>query len=246
MKITEESMKQQAQGTQGPDTPPNDAPVPEPPKSEKEKLRSMSGRDRAWYIWAYYKFHIIGAIIAVLIVCSIAPAVYNSTLTTALYCIYLNSHGETEVNPAPLEQDFSKYLNLGKKELITTEISYISFDDSATDYSYASMAKVTALVASRELDILISDQEGIDHYASLDGLLDLEASLSPDALALAKDHLYYAENEDGTKYPCAIDLSGTSFASESNLAQTPPLLGIISNSKRVGTVEKLIHYIFEQ
>ena len=246
MKITEESMKQQAQGTQEPDFPQNDPPIPEPPKSEKEKLKSMSRRDRAWYIWAYYKIHIIGVIIAVLLVCSIIPAIYNSTLTTALYCIYLNSSGETEVNPAPLEQGFSEYLNLGKKELITTETSYISFDDSATDYSYASMAKVTALVASSELDILVSDQAGIDHYASLNGMLDLETSLSPDTLALAKDHLYYAENEDGTKYPCAIDLSGTAFAAESSLAQTPPLLGMISNSNRVDTVEKLIHYIFEQ
>ena len=246
MKITEESMKQQTPDAPGTAVPQNAAPVPEPPKNEKEKLKSMSPRDRVWYIWAYYKFHIIGAIIAVALVCSLGSAFYRSTYDTVLYCIYMNSRGESEVNSAPLEQDFAAYLNLGKKELIASETSFISFDGSATEFGYASMAKITALVASRDLDIIIGDQAGIDHYASLNGFLNLEASLSPEILELAAGRLYYAKDENGAEYPCAIDISGTGFAASSNLAQNPPLLGIISNSEHISTVEALIRYIFEQ
>lgn len=243
MKITEESMKQQSQNTETADT--SAGQTPKPPLSEKEKLQAMSWRDRFWYIWEYYKFHIIGAVVAVVLVASIGTAFYHNSFDTVLHCIYLNSRAETEVNSAPLEQDFAAYLGLGKKELITSEISFISFDENATDYSYASMAKITALVAAHDLDIIIGDQAAIDHYASLNGFANLSEDLSDDVLALVKDRLYSAPDGDGVKYPCAVDLSSTAFAAASNLAQDPPLLAIISNSENKDTVEQLIRYLFQ-
>lgn len=251
MKITEESMKNQAGGLEdsrpGRDTA-QDATQDTgagTKKSEKEKLASMSHKDRIWYIWSYYKFHIIGAIVAVVLAANIGAAFYRSTFDTALHCIYLNSRSETEVNTAPLEQDFAGYLKLGKKELVSTEISYISFEEETTDYSYAAMAKITALVAAHDLDILIGDGEGTEHYASLDGFMDLEEALPPDLLLLVQDRLYYAPDSSGEPYACAIDLSQTAFADDSNLAQDPPLLGIISNSKRTQAAEALVRYIFQ-
>ena len=76
--------------------------------------------------------------------------------------------------------------------------------------------------------------------------MDLRTGLSPEALALADGRLYYAKGEDGTEYPCAIDISGTDFAKSSNLSQDTPLLGIIANSGHISTAESLIRYIFGQ
>ena len=33
-------------------------------KSEKEKLKYMSWKDRIWYVWEYYKFHMLLVLIA--------------------------------------------------------------------------------------------------------------------------------------------------------------------------------------
>lgn len=33
-------------------------------KSELEKIKQMSGKDRIWYIYEYYKFHIVAVILA--------------------------------------------------------------------------------------------------------------------------------------------------------------------------------------
>lgn len=241
MKITEESLKQTEQKSPAP---PADTPALEEPRSEREKLRSMTGKDRLWYIWAYYKFHILGVFIAIGIVWSIGAAMYQKSFDTALYCVYLNNRSETELDTTPLEQGFAKYLGLGKKELITTESTYISYGEAATEFSYASMAKITALVASKELDIIIGDRENMEHYASMDGLSDVEAELPEDALTLVRDHLIYAAGADGSEYACGISLAGTRFAEESHLAQDPPILSIISNSTHKDTVVALIHYIF--
>lgn len=220
-------------------------PSTEPSKpSEWEKLKQMNRGDRVWYIWAYYKFHIFAIIAVLFLLYVVGSSVYRSTFETALHCIYVNSRSESDISFAPLEDDFSAWLGLGKKDVITTESIFISFGSDATDFSYANMAKISALVAARDLDVLICDQESLDHYADLSGFMDLEQSLPADMLDLVRDRLYFCPGPDGVSHAYAIDLTGTDFVSRSRLAQTPPLLGIVASSERTETAVALIRYIF--
>lgn len=239
MKITEESMRQQEAPQE-----PSPRPEPEPRPGELEKLKAMSWKDRVWYIWAYYKVHMALAVAALLILQVVATSIYQSTFSTALYCIIINSQSSEEVNFAPLQEDFARYLGLGKKELINVESNFIAYGDNASELSYAILAKISALVFSKDLDVIIGDTDTIDHFATLNGYLDLEKELPPELLSLVQDRLFYAAGEDGAEYACAIDISGTSFASETHLGQEPPLLGIIINSDQREHTEALIRYIF--
>lgn len=237
MKITEESMKQQPEQN-------SVQPPPAPTLTEREKLKTMNRQDRLWYIWTYYKLHICGTILAILTIAAVGNVIYHNSFSTELHCMFLNNRSETELNTAPLEQDFAAYLGLGEKQEITTESTFISFGEDATELSYASMAKISALVAARDLDIIIGDKETLDHYASMGGFLNLTDSLSAQTLALVQGRLYDTAGEDGTSHAYAVDLSGTSFADASHLALDPPLLGIIASSTHTDTAERLIQYIF--
>lgn len=260
MKITEETMRQQrlaeaqAADSDASCTDPAAAPLlsceadasrqEKQTLSEREKLKNMSRGDQAWYIWAYYKFHILGAVILLFLFYIVGSSVYRSTFKTALHCIYVNSRSESGVNFAPLEEDFAAWLALGKKDMISTEAVFISFGNDATNFSYANMAKISALVSANDLDILICDQESLNHYAEMDGFLDLEQQLSPEVLNLVRDRLYFCPGSDGISRACAIDLTGTDFATSSQLTQAPPLLGIITTTQRMENAEALIRYIF--
>lgn len=246
MKITEESLKQQEAAQNQASSGQPDHLDDEKPQSEREKLRSMSKKDRLWYIWAYYKFHIIGFFIAIVVLWSIGTAMYQKSFDTVLYCMYLNNRSEEELNTAPLEQGFAGYLGLGEKELITTESTFISYGDDTSEFGYASMAKLTALVAAKELDIIIGDHENLDHYASMDGMLDLETELPEDVLALVGDRLIFTTGSDGAEHAYGISLEGTWFAEESHLAQDPPIFSIISNTTHKDSAIALLHYIFDQ
>lgn len=213
------------------------------PLSEKEKLKTMTGKDKVWYIWEYYKFPIFGVILGIILIWTIASSVYRSSFETVLHCMYLNNSQE-ELNTAPLDEDFAAYLDLGKKQMITTESTYITYGDNITEFTYASMAKISALIAAKDLDIMICDRENFEHYASMDGGLDLEVVLSAELLARVSDRLEYATNEEGQAHAYGIDLSGTGFAAQSNLTQEPPILLIVSNSTRTETVFALLDYIF--
>ncbi len=245
MKITEETMRQQALAEAGQTEPPQPSQPPEEPKlSELEKLKAMSWKDRFWYIGAYYKFHILAVFVALFVVSAVGTALYQSTFETALYCFFLNSRGELPVDTAPLEEEFAAYLDLGKKEEIITESGFISFDQAASEYAYAMMAKISALVMAHDLDVVIADPMCIDHYASLDAFLDLETFLPAEVLEEAGARLYYAETGTGEEAAVALDLSGTAFAQASGLQQDPPLLSIISGSQRQDNALALIEYIY--
>lgn len=241
MKITEDLLKEQEALPPLPNEP-----YMERPQSEREKLKSMSRRDRVWYIWAYYKFHIAAVFVAIGIIWAIGSAMYQKTFETEFYCVYLNNRSETELDTAPLEQGFKEYMGFGEKQLVTTESTYISYGEEASEFSYASMAKISALVAAKELDIIIGDQENMEHYASMDGMADLEAELPQETLSLISDRLIYSQGTDGSEHAYGVSLEGTWFAEKSHLAQDPPVLGIISNSTHKDTAIAFLHYIFAQ
>ena len=52
---------------------------------ERQKLSQMSGKDKVWYIWEYYKLPIIATVIAIFFIGSIISAVYNNRFDNALY-----------------------------------------------------------------------------------------------------------------------------------------------------------------
>lgn len=238
MKITEESMRQQSDPQ-----PPAPRPEPEPKKSELEKLVAMTWKDRAWYIWNYYKVYMALIVAAILILQVVITSLYNSTFDTVLYAMIINSYSDEETDLSTLQEDFAAYQNLGKKELVNAEALYVTYGDQASELSYATLAKISALVFSQDLDVIIGDKETIDHFASLSGYLDLEKSLSPDLLALVQDRLFYTAGEDGKERAYALDISGTAFAADTHLGQDPPLLGIVSNTTRRDHTDALLRYI---
>lgn len=213
-------------------------------RTEKQKLKDMSFQDKLWYIWEYYKFHLLGVLIGIGILWVIGTSIYRSTFESQLYCVYINNRSEQELNTDILSVDFHDYMGFSKKQLINTEASYISYGDDTTEYSYASMAKISALVASRELDVMISDETNFEHYGTLGAFSNLEELLPGDVLELVKDNLYYATSEEGVTYAAGIHLEDTRFAQDSHLAMSPCLLGVINNSRNIDNCIALIRYIF--
>lgn len=212
--------------------------------TEREKLKEMSTKDKIWYIWEYYKFHIIFTVIGLFVLFQVGATIYSSSYNTLLHCIYLNSYNG-DINFQPLEEGFGAYIGKDSKDLIVGESAFIALDDEATEYSYASMAKITAMVSAKELDVLIGDTASTDHYSEFGAFCDLEVTLPEDLLTALSDRLYYATDESGTRKAVAIDISNTDFADASLLSQDMPLLGIISNSQHTPCSLELIRYIFQ-
>lgn len=54
-------------------------------KSELEKIKQMSGKDRIWYIYEYYKFHIVAVILAFTLLWVVGSSLYLPDLYHTAY-----------------------------------------------------------------------------------------------------------------------------------------------------------------
>ena len=218
---------------------------------EAAKLKEMSFRDKFWYIWEYYKFPIIGVVIAVFLVGSIGSAMYNNRFDTALSCAVLNSRYDSDALTVDqyFNEGFRAFIGLDENTKIDVDYSMSpTFDESAmNEYSYAELAKLTAMISSKGLDVMIGRPDVIDHYGEMDGFLNLEEALPPDLYEQVKDYLYPVTNaETGQESFCGLRLEDTSFGEKTGLILDNPVLTVMSNSPHTDTAIQLIRYIFEQ
>ena len=115
-------------------------------KSELEKIKQMSGKDRIWYIYEYYKFHIVAVILAFTLLWVVGSSLYRQTFTTRLTFAIVNDRSGGESSMDRFENSLKEALGFGKKDLIEINSGlFINADGSqSSEYSYASMAKIAA------------------------------------------------------------------------------------------------------
>ena len=166
--------------------------------TEKQKLKNMTWKDRLWYINAYYRFHIIACILVIFLLITVGQTLYRKTFTTRLYISIINDKTQsayTETLDALLQQG----LDFGPKDLLEMDSSlYLSFDEqNMSQYHYASIAKLTALLASNTLDLVIADQEFIENYGKQAAFLNLEENLDSELYGQLSEDILEVKDEKG-------------------------------------------------
>ena len=63
--------------------------IREEAENERQKLKNMSWKDRTWYVWEYYKFHLLAVILVIGVLSTIGTMISVSythlTLPTTPY-----------------------------------------------------------------------------------------------------------------------------------------------------------------
>ena len=215
-------------------------------REEKEKLKHMSWKDRIWYIWEYYKFHMLFLLIAIMILWIIGTALYRQSFTTRLSIAIINDRSGGNSSSDPLMAGLRETLNCKKKDMI--EINEGLFldtnEETMSQYSYASMVKIAALVSGGMLDIMIADEATIRHYESVDAYMDLRNLLPETLYSQLEDQLLYTEAGDGQEIPVAVSLENSSLKDDTGIVMDPPYLAVISNTQHTEDILSAISYLF--
>ncbi len=215
-------------------------------REERQKLKAMPWKDRLWYIWEYYKVHMLGLVILGFVIYLIATILYNQTFEQRLYYVVMNNTTPSSANFDAINQEFKDLMGYGKKDTVTGDGSvYLNFGETASEMDYAYMAKVSALVASQELDMLITDESTFQHYAESDAFMNLEEALPEDLWEQLQDQILYTADGSGQEFPCGIEISNTRFPEDAGVSISPCYLGIISNTNHFDTVISWIRFILE-
>ena len=220
--------------------------IREEAENERQKLKNMSWKDRAWYVWEYYKFHLLAVILVIGVLSTIGTMIYRQTFTTRLSVAIINDRSAGASSSALLESELREYLGCGKKDLIEiNEVLMVDFNEESTSqYGYATLAKISALVASKSLDVVIGDQSAIDHYETVSAYQNLEELLPPELYERVKDHIYRAKDGEGNLTPVALSLEDTALGEKTGIIMDPPYLAVIQGSPHKEAALQMIEYLF--
>ncbi|MCL2400631.1 MAG: hypothetical protein FWC91_12910 [Defluviitaleaceae bacterium] len=222
-------------------------------RAEWQKIRSMQGRERREYIWDYYKFHIIGTIIGVLLVGSIVnDTIINPPPRSALTIAWaagFEPHYRLDrltyiLNPAIVQESSRNTVQI---------ISFVIGGDP--QMSMAIHQQFFAMSAANELDIVVGNISQRDDGLQMLGIAPLmafrdirptleEVGIFTDANDLLYDNLVFYKGEGyETPIAVAISLDGNSVFDDAGLITENRFLGIMGNSLRDEAVVKAIQVL---
>ena len=214
--------------------------------AERAKLKDMTFKEKASYIWEYYKIPIIAAIVVLIIAGNIINTVWihppkKIYLQIAFYGQYIDDNAIT----AMCSQLGGGLMT--PEELQTMEITGSSFmvnsGDAQMDMAY--QQKFSAMIAAREIDLFVVSQTDLNTWAA-QGMLSSIKDFLPDALfSKVSDKLVEAADENGVKADYAIKLDGNKLFGDNGLPADGLCIGAVINTQRQDNVKRALDFIFK-
>lgn len=231
-------------------------------KTEMAKLKPMSWKQRFEYIIEYYKIHMLFIAVFGLIFYVFCFSLYRQTFDDALYCAMVNNYGYNELNYEYFEDGFHEYGNFGPKDLVTIDTSmnmnyanhpavleadpldqHFDVTMMSNQSDYASTMKLTALVSSKGLDVIIMDSTNMEEFSTQGMVSNIEDVLPADLYASLSDRIVYGTTEEGVEFPCGILLTGTNAQTIGKMTIQDPVFSIIANTERTENCILFLEYL---
>ena len=234
---------------------------PQERAARREAFRRMDGRQKADYIFAYYKVPILLGLVILFITASVARRQLTKkepVLYLALVNISVGDALENALSVGFVEWDGE---NPKKKEVYLYRDLYLSDDASVVnhEYAYASRLKLLGAINTKHLDLLLMNRESYDIFSRSGYLLELsgwasvetEPYLTENAVILSDNAIEYnlneaPEYEEITETVCnAVDVSALPLFRDAGLSSSV-YLGIVANSQRSDAVFRYLSYLFKR
>ena len=105
-----------------------------------------------------------------------------------------------------------------------------------------------AVIASKELDVIVGDKEAFDYYSKSEVFSDVTTILPDDLMDKFKDKLYYYTNEETNEtLPLGIDVSDAPKLQEYHYYDgMAAYFGFIVNSDSIDNAITFLRYIYEE
>lgn len=128
-------------------------------QNELKKLKSMTFKQKAAYIWEYYKGVFAGIIIACVIISIGVQMFQNSQLKSLLSIAVVDSNYDHDEQVEALQNDFLAYAGTGDKhEVVDVDTSLLSGDD------YNAVVKMTVVMGAGTADMMFCGEETYKKY----------------------------------------------------------------------------------
>ena len=168
-------------------------PVMDEFKEEREALKHGTPKQKLTYFWDYYKWHVIGGIIAVVALVSLIHQI-TTRKETAFYALMLNATEYNFMEDASVNTAaFAEYAGIDEEKYQIMYDTTVQIGTAAGD-DYESSQKLMVYIAAAELDVMVSDSNSLTKYAYQGNFKDLRDFLTEEQLEKYRDSFYYIDN----------------------------------------------------
>ncbi len=166
-------------------------------QKEKKKLSRLSFGGKLQYIFDYYKFWILGAVVLIGLVWSVGSTILHNK-PTGFYAMLLNAGG-TDLSGQADEAAGAAFAEAAglddEKQKIIVDTSATFNPNDQSQFSMAQNAKIAALYQSHDIDAMVADPGVFTYYALNGSFVDLRDVLDDETLAAyeAAGQVYYID-----------------------------------------------------
>ena len=192
------------------------------------KLKEMTMKKRCSYFWDYYRYHVIGACLILVLMGTVIREVANQS--TILLNVVISEMINERTDVTELEQQLTQIVKSEAEENETIRIYAYPFNNiesSFSDLTQVYLEKFVAQVAISELYVFILEENDFSYFYEqglfkpLDELLqEVEGMDSSDYLLADEDHVY------------AIRLDGNKLLEDKGIETKNKVVTVLSNSLR--------------
>jgi len=221
--------------------------------TEREKLKNMNFGEKLSYLWEYYRYYIIGGLIAVAVILSL----FNTCVSRpniSFTLIWSASHIDTDKIEA-LTEILDKYI-IGDSADESAEVSfsYMITDDTVFMTHYFS--RLVAMLSANAIDVFILNTETMQIYseseyiAPLDNVLSEINASSPqlyDKIMQEAEFTMFGLNEFKRSELAGIRITDTPLLNELGFdAKTDIYFCMAVSSRQIVRVTETLKLFFEE
>ena len=211
-------------------------------REQNAKLKDAPLKDKI----AYYKEYYLKATLAIL-----AAAIFIGYIAYTMITAPDDTAFAADSSSTELLDSFVDYAGIDTKKhdaYIDASMHYGDAADNMTGYGYVDLEKSMAVIAAKELDVLVGDQSAFDYYCKSEVFSDITTVLPDDLMEQFKDKLYYYTNEETNEtLPLGIDVSDAPKLQEYHYYDgITAYFGFIVNSDSVDNAIAFLRYIYEE
>lgn len=215
----------------------------EKPKTEREKLKELHGKDKIWYLVHYYGLQTIVALAIIGIISSLIIH-YVTQKDTALEIMAVNAM-QSEDNPAGDSGYYNGFLKENGLDPDKSEVLVSSNLGASANENDGASAESIQMIQSRfmtqSVDVFFADYDFFYSLGEFDYLADIREYLPEELLEKYKDDLVYVKStETGKKYPIGIKLEKNAWVKETGWYPDTCVVGLADGLKNKDLAVKFI------
>ena len=214
-------------------------------REQNAKLKGAPLKEKLSYFMEYYLKSTVALIIALILVGSFIYTIVTAPEDTAFAAYLYNSTGDSA--STALIDEYIAYTGIDtKKHEVYLDATMNYSTDNGNYMDYTGIQKAMAVISTKELDILVGDQEAFDYFVKSDCFHDVTTILPEELLEKYKDHLYYYTFEEtGETLPVGIYVTDSPKLNEYHYyIEKEPILGFICNSNSIENALTFLEFIY--